>query len=318
MPETESTLNTEQQAGSSPLATGQVEYDLSVDSLERAAYQAQAGGEDTSERTLNAEDAEKNPGEKADTEKTEAKGDEKKVGAGEDGDKKDVPFHEHPRFQELHSKAKKAEAENTDLRAEIENLKLQLTKVAKGETGTDAGESLPFKDPSKMTDDELLEWQSEDPKGWYRNILAQAKHEISQEWEQKSAQKTQQEQIADTYERFAKAHPDFDQLWDEGELQKVMKKNPGYDAIAAYWEMQGPKLEAERQKAVEEAVKEAEKKFVENQKAKRQSRVLSAGPAAVGDTPTDQELKNPDAFGGTTAVLARRLAERRRMRQANY
>lgn len=299
MPEEAQTLNAEQPGNSSPPATDSGDF---VDTI----FPPSEEGQQASGETNSSEDADKEPGEKADA-KTEDQGEDK---GGEEEKEENVPFHKHPRFQELHSKAKMAESRVAELEEQIRNL-----QQSRGEAESGKKAEVPYRDTSKMTDDEILEWQSEDPKGYYENILKQAKFEISSEFEQKTAQQSEQEAIASTYEKFANEHPDFDELWDSGELKRLMQKRPGYDAINAYWELTTPKLKEQFEAEKEKAIKEAEKKFISDQKAKRQNRVLSAGPSAKGES-LDNELKNPDAFGGTTAVLANRLAERRRLRQA--
>lgn len=222
-------------------------------------------------------------------------------------------FDKHPRFQELHRRVKESDAVIRELRQTLNDLQARIP--VGGDPGGKDGKSpkdsgLPYRDVSAMKPEELLDWQSEDPKGYYQNILAQAKHELSGEFSKSLERRQQEDAIVSTYESFAKANPDFDQMWDEGTLQAFMRSNPGHNAISAYHAITA---DARVKAAVEKAVKEAESSFVKNQRAKRSADVLPQGPSAPGAyTQGDEALKDSKKFGGTTTVLAQRLADRRR------
>jgi hypothetical protein len=251
--------------------------------------------------------------------KTEATADKQPTGkeaegakAAEDGkDKKpsgeDERFDKHPRFQELHKRVKESDAVIRELREQVRELSTKMDRPRS--EGADNGQNLPFKDISKMKPEELLDWQSENPHDYYKNVLAQAKHEISAEFSQGFEQKQKEDAIVATYEGFAKQHPDFDEMWDAGDLQKFMQANPGHNAISAYWAMTA---EAKVNEAAEKAAKEAESKFLKNQRAKKAADVLPQGPSAPGAIQGDEALKDTKKFGGSTAVLAQRLEQRRR------
>ena len=157
-----------------------------------------------------------------------------------------------------------------------------------------------------MSSEELLDWQSEDPHGFYQNVLAQAKHEISQEFDSRLEKKTSEDAVVSEYQSFAEQHPDFDSMWEDGTLPDYMDKHPGHNAISAYLLLT---RESQVKSEVEKAVAEAEKKFASNQRAKREQRPLAAGPQTTGtmDAPVDAELKDSKKFGGSTRVLANRL-----------
>jgi hypothetical protein len=221
----------------------------------------------------------------------------------------DDRFDKHPRFQELNRRVRESEERSRELERTLRELTARAEKGgSKSDTAGDS--SLPFKDVSKMKPEELLDWQSENPQEYYRNLLAQAKHELSAEFSQSFEQRSKEDAIVATYENFAKQHSDFDKMWDDGTLQEFMRSNPGHNAISAYHALTA---DARIKAATEKAVKEAESTFVKNQRAKRNADVLPQGPSAPGSyTHGDDALKNTKNFGGTTAVLAQRLADRRR------
>jgi hypothetical protein len=125
------------------------------------------------------------------------------------------------------------------------------------------------------------------------------------------AQREQAERkaIEKTYVTYAKENPDFDEMWDGGDLKAYMDENPGHTAISAH---QMLTMEKRIQGAVEEATKDAEKKAASNLKVKQNARVLGSGPSAggkaVGQVPV--ELKDTKKYGGLTAVLTARSMAR--------
>lgn len=249
------------------------------------------------------------------TDKTATKGKEAEGGKTDEGGKakdakpsgEDDRFDKHPRFQELNRRVKESDQRIAKLEQELAAARKASPGDGKGE-GNDP-QAPPFKDVSKMKPEELLDWQSEDPQGYYRNLLAQAKHELSQDLTQSAEQRQREDAVVATFENFAKANPDFDQMWDDGTLQEFIRTNPGHNAISAYHALTA---DAKLKAATEKAAKEAEAKFVKNQRAKRISDVLPQGPSAPGSTGADDMLRDPKKFGGSTTVLAQRLAERRR------
>ena len=86
----------------------------------------------------------------------------------EDGDKvakgDSERFDKHPRFVELNRRVKSFDEENRLLKAELDQIKAKLETPA-------TPDPPPFKDWSKMSEDELLDWQSSDPKGFIDNFL---------------------------------------------------------------------------------------------------------------------------------------------------
>jgi hypothetical protein len=232
-----------------------------------------------------------------------------KPGGGDNPPDDSTRFDKHPRFVELNNRMKAAEDQNRQLLDRID----QLTRLQE----QPKDKELPFKDVSKMSDEELLDWQSEDPKGFLDNINKMVAHQIETGMQQAMAQSGEQAQqrefetrVERTYQQYAEANPDFDPMWDSGEIQRFMDANPGHNAISAH---QALTQEKRMQTVVDEAVKKA---LADADTARRSTRkagaILGQGPGR-GSTPpdSDAELKSPKQFGGATAVLAARLARRR-------
>jgi len=242
----------------------------------------------------------------------EAEGEEATSGGEKDsqpsGD--DSRFDKHPRFVELNTRVKTAEEANTRLISEIAELKAAF--ASQQQQTPPQEEQLPFKDLSKMSSEEILDWQAEDPAGYADNLRKEMDYRI-QQGVQAALAKSQESQtegrIESTYQKYAQENPDFETMWDSGELRRFMDENPGHNAISAHQILTSA---ARTKSAVETAVKEALEKAQTEAKAKRKASVLPAGPASAPAGETDAELKEPMKYGGATSVLAARLANRRR------
>ncbi len=118
-------------------------------------------------------------------------------------------------------------------------------------------------------------------------------------------------------DRFAAEHPDFRALAADGSLEAQKRANGLLDDVGAYF---AHHLEAERRSrddaldaARQEAAAAAEARALERLRAKGLARTLSAAPAEAGrGQGVDADLAVPEKFGGVHAVLAARLAARRR------
>lgn len=118
-------------------------------------------------------------------------------------------------------------------------------------------------------------------------------------------------------EAFASRHPDFRELAAGGALAAQQRDNPLLDDVGAYF---AHHLSMERQAAAGELAKvraeaeaEAEARTLERVRSKRLATSLGASPAAPGrGQGSDPDLAAPEKFGGINAVLAARLASRRR------
>jgi replication fork clamp-binding protein CrfC len=236
----------------------------------------------------------------------DAKPEDQIDGKSDDKDDQLDRFDKHPRFQELRAKAEAAEKRAKNLEAQF----AELTKSTPAKKDPGSSGELPFKDTAKMSQEELLDWQAENPHEYYQNVLAQAKHEMNQDVENRLSEKAIEDAIVTEYQAFAEKHPDFDPMWDSGKIEAFVKEHPGHNAISAYMLMTE---ESRLQAVVDKAVAEAEKKFTSNQRAKRENKSLGAGPQTTGthDAPVDAELQDTKKFGGPTTVMANRLKQMR-------
>ena len=218
-------------------------------------------------------------------------------------------FDKHPRFIELNTRLKQAEETNRKI----------LEEMALSKSKAETKQEQAFKDWTQMKDEELLEWQTSDPKGYLDNLRAFTQqsiragiNEFKEQFQKQAEQQTYEQKIQSTYESYAKDNPDFDELWDSGELKGFMDKHPGHNAISAHIMLTAEKRQ---QEAIEKAVSDALKKKEAEIKSKRAAaKVMSAGPAAV-PTPAseaDDRLKNPTQYGGKANVLMQRLVDRRK------
>lgn len=257
-----------------------------------------SGADDKAQGTPGAQDtppdegAGKEAGDDADPNKAAGEGDDR--------------FDKHPRFVELNDRMKAAETRAANAEAKVTVLGDKVNESFEGKKGEG---DLPYKDVGKMSDEEVQEWQDDDPKGFYSNMLLQAKHEVGQEMKADMSSRTMEDAIAGTYEDYAKKNSDFDQMWDSGELKIFMDKNPGHNAISAHMALTAGKKQTE---AIEDAVKAAEKRIMNNLKAKGKSSVLGAGPSSSARAASDSppELKDTTKHGGLNAVLAQRSLAR--------
>ncbi|MHC1791435.1 hypothetical protein [Solidesulfovibrio sp.] len=118
-------------------------------------------------------------------------------------------------------------------------------------------------------------------------------------------------------EQFASRHPDFKELAASGALAAQKRDNPLLDDVGAYF---AHHLAAQRQaaagelaKARAEAETEAEARTIERVRSKRLAAAMGASQAAPArNSGLEADLAAPEKFGGMHAVLAARLASRRR------
>lgn len=266
------TLNTESAGESSqPVATHQQE-DL-VSTVDQPVPEAEP------EKDASPEEAQKTEGKPDGGKETEAEG--------------EVPFHEHPRFQEL-IREKNA-------------LKEQLAEVAEKQEAPDkTAEEPDYTDLGALDTEKLQDMMDEDPKGLFANLAKQIRTEVTGELTTLFEQQQREQSFLTEFEKFATANPDFNDKWESGEIQTYMDKHPYVtDARAAYEILSA-------QGSAAQAAKDAEAKIMKNLKAKSLSKSIGAGPAATGRPAgqTPVELKDTKPYGGLTAVLAQRSAQR--------
>ena len=212
------------------------------------------------------------------------------------------PFHKHPRFQEMNKTIK-------ELKAQVE----QLTAKPAEETPEDLG----YRDITKMTPDEIQDWQDEDPVGWAKNLLMQAKAEVRNDIRAEAHQNAMRAAADKTLDDFVKAHPDFDEVYESRVLSQYCDEHPGHNIISAYLAINEEKareshgkeietlkasFEAEKKAAIDAAVKEAVEKIQKQYRAKESVTVIT------GDTtsPTVDD-EDTDTGGDLTKFLHRQM-----------
>lgn len=212
------------------------------------------------------------------------------------------PFHKHPRFQEMNKTIK-------ELKAQVE----QLTAKPAEETPEDLG----YRDITKLTPDEIQDWQDEDPVGWAKNLLMQAKAEARNDIRAEAHQNTMRAAADKTLDDFVKAHPDFDEVYESRVLSQYCDEHPGHNIISAYLAINEEKareahgkevetlkasFEAEKKAAIDAAVKEAVEKIQKQYRAKESVTVIT------GDTTSPTvENEDTDTGGDLTKFLHRQM-----------
>ena len=262
------------------------------------------------QRANSPEEAQKTDGD--DTK--EGKGKEK-AASTEGEDDLDTRFDKHPRFQQLNQKAKDAEATANRALQEAETLRQQLAAQP---------QPLDFTDISQMSEDQIEEAWDTNRQQFLGNLARQVRHEVLQEVNhnaqvaaQTQAEQSSRDNIIKAFTDYAEANPDFDTMWDKGDIQKFMDKNPGHNAIAAHQALtMEAKITAASTKAAKEAREAAEKDFAVG---RRPSSLLGAGPVNGGNqhlVEGDTVLKDTKQHGGLTSALVTRLRARRAAQMA--
>lgn len=278
-------------------STGELFETMDIESTEtlptEEPIQEEAAKEDTLQEEKEAKETETQEKPKETPEEPEEK--------TEETDKLE-PFHKHPRFQEMNKTIK-------ELKAQVE----QLTAKPAEETPEDLG----YRDITKLTPDEIQDWQDEDPVGWAKNLLMQAKAEARNDIHAEAHQNTMRAAADKTLDDFVKAHPDFDEVYESRVLSQYCDEHPGHNIISAYLAINEEKareahgkeietlkasFEAEKKAAIDAAVKEAVEKIQKQYRAKESVTVIT------GDTtsPTVDD-EDTDTGGDLTKFLHRQM-----------
>lgn len=234
---------------------------------------------------------------------------------GKADDEENTRFDQHPRFQQLRK-------ERDDERKARERLEAQmeiLTKVvdAPPDVEGEKTDNLPYRDTGKMTEEELAEWQANDPKGFVDNLAAKIKHDLLVDMQRQSEATSRRNAIEQTYARFAEKNPDFRSRWETGEIKKFIERNPGHNPMSAYHDIISEDREKSVQTRIDEAVAKAktdtEKEVLARIKSKQKANVLGAGPAITPVRDEDaSSLNDTKRHGGKVTVLANMLRSMRR------
>jgi hypothetical protein len=309
MAEEAATLNTaEQSSGAAPpLQDGELKSTIQP-SLDADQETTQPGDSSSSD----AGDEDKS-GLKADADKADETDEAK--GAGDDKSEGDR-FDQHPRFIELNTRMKAAEKMAAQAETRAANLSRQLEETVL-RTQPAEKKDLPYKDTSTMTDDQLRDWMDDNPREFRENMMAEAMFKVEEKLSNKLSTdidtRTYEKRVEGTYESFAKDNPDFDEMWDKGEIKNYMDRNPGHNAISAYHMLTGEvKMQAAIDEAVQKATKETEDRMRKDFATRRSQQVLNEGPGGAGRPQQDEtlDLKNSKAAGGMTALLTKRSLKR--------
>lgn len=239
---------------------------------------------------------------------------------GETGDDKDTGkkgqegrFDKDPDWQRMKTERDEAILKAAKLEGIIE-ASTQLKGGAQDAQGAPAP-AVPYKDITKMSKEELLEWFEDDPIGYEANRFAQFQHEMEIITAQKADSAKRTNTIKETFDNYEKDNPDFKAKWETGEIKKFMETHPGHNAISAHMMMAQESTaaaEAERTKAaVDTAVKANTEKLQADFKAKRNAGTIGDGTGGVGATPPGDVLKDTKSQGGLVSAIAARLSARR-------
>jgi hypothetical protein len=224
-------------------------------------------------------------------------------GQTKDGeDSEEVPFHKHPRWQEVLTEKEQLKSEITSIREEMKRLQ-EGTVQAKGQ------EKLPYIDITTMDPDKLRDWNIEDPKGYAANLYAQMRYELFNEVEQKTGKQKYQEKFQEDVKAYKEKHPDFETMLSNGEIGKFLNDHPAHNPISAH---QLLTAEKKLNEAIKAAKKEEREETLKQLRAKKHSQVLGSGPVVSRGPAEETELTNTKQKGGLTSVLADRLQAMRR------
>jgi hypothetical protein len=86
---------------------------------------------------------------------------------------------------------------------------------------------MKYKDITKLTKEELIEWFEDDPKGYEANRFAQFVTEAEIVLAKRAEAKMKTTTVKSTFDQYGQSNPDFQQLWDSGQIQQYMKDHPG-------------------------------------------------------------------------------------------
>lgn len=249
----------------------------------------------------------------ADDQKPDA-ADSKESDASSDAAKQGGRLDRDSRFQQVIQTNNHLKQQLKDLTDRHNQVLERLDKLATGQAGAPGAGDAAANKVFGMTEEELLDLQATNPAKYHQmvvdNITRQVSETVAKSVDSAQNQRDFDQQISQTYEQYAKDHPDFEELWDSGEIRAFMDTYPGHNAISAHMAM----TQANRvQAAVDKAVKTAQDKMLNDLRTKGRSALLGGGPSGQIDRQraADQELQDSKKYGGKYAVLARRSAARR-------
>ena len=280
--------------------------------------------------TVDGNPAKDDSGKTADELKAEAdakaKAEAENAGAdkgGDAGDKtgtkgQDGRFDQHPDWIRMKEERDAAVLESAKYKGMVEGISQVkgLEKVA-GDAPVDELPKplIPYKDITKMSKEELLEWMEDDPQGYEANRFAQFMHERDIIDYQRNREMQKNTSVKGTFDQYEKDNPDFKQMWDSGEIKKYMADHPGHNAISAHMmltkEAARKSLDEKIKEAVDKAIKETTEKVTADFRAKRNAQTIGDGPGGVKMGGANEDLKDTKTQGGLVSALAVRLQKMR-------
>jgi len=175
-----------------------------------------------------------------------------------------------------------------------------LTTMKKGDKTTDSGKDVGGKvsDLLAMEHDDLVDLISQDPKNFVAQLTKSISGELTQQMEERSTTDRYNRQVEETFSGYAKDNPDFEKMWDSGELKTYMDKNPGHNAISAH-------MMLTINKRIEDAKKEGEQKAINDFKTKKQNQVLGSNGSVSPITRSDKALKSMSRGNAVSSIAER-------------
>lgn len=237
--------------------------------------------------------------------KTEVKAEEKET----ESEKLDR-FDKHPRFIELHEKAKKAEERAAQSDNQFKDLSKRFDELSRHLESL----STQKKEPD-LTEDDLADLFDTNPAQALQKAIEIAENKaysrLTSELSEKESINAKRQHLGE----FAKQFPDFNDKWESGELARLVDQNPLHNPISAYLmtaingvadkhKAELDEINTAHEKAIADAVEavrkeeqgKAAKQLEEAQKnfqAKKEIRVVDDTPGTTGthkDSASD--LKN--------------------------
>lgn len=207
---------------------------------------------------------------------------------------------QHPRFKEVIREKNDLKQAVADLTAKVETLS----------TRGDTKEQPKGFDVDGLDDTAIFEKLNNNPKEFLGDFAKKIEQDLLAKIGETSRAESAKNQVVSAYEQYAQKNPDFDEMWDSGQIQEFIAKNPAHNAISAHMALTNDKRIEE---ATAKAVKEAVEKTIKQLQAKRGAAVLSGGPASsvVTGGKVSADLANTKSVGGLTSALAARLERMR-------
>jgi hypothetical protein len=225
--------------------------------------------------------------------------------------KENVPFHEHPRWKEVMD-------ERRALAAEVANLKGQIQAVTAAKPAEAQGEKKKGFLDTYESDEELEEALRENPRSFLAKFAEDVEARLKTAQEKAAEEKAADNEYERSMEQYAKDNPNFLEMFQNGDLQRFIAKNPAHNLVSAHLaltiEAKQKDFDAKVEAAIAEKLKGKEEELVKNFRLKQGARVIPAGPASGGrvvEPGVSPELKNPAKFGGTVSALLARSRARR-------